>query len=343
MMNQRKTNDGRGGAVMARAILWGAVAVSGLCSASQASAADDAASYPTRPIRLVLPFPPGGGTDTLARIMAPKMGQILGQSVVVDNRVGASGNIATDIVAHANPDGYTALMGFSTALTINPVLYKNLNFDVQRDLKPVTLLASAQYVLVVTSTLPVKSVKDLIKYAKAHPGQLNFSSSGAGSPLHLSGELFQYMTHTKMTHIPYKGGGPAVLALLGGQVQVLFGSIAAVMPHVREGKLRALAVTSPKRSPIVPDLPTLSEEGLPGFDVTTWYGLLVPKNTPDAIIAKLQSVAQKVVQEPDVQKAMGEQGLDLALENPPEFGKRIESENLFWTDLIHKLNITANN
>ncbi len=309
--------------------------------ATPAHAADTKAQWPQRPIRLVLPFPPGGGTDTLARIMAPKLGELLGEPIVVDNRGGAAGNIATDIVAKAEPDGYTVLMGFNTALTMNPSLYKKLPFDVQRDFKPVTMLASAQYVLVVNPDLPVHNVQDLIKLARSEPGKLNYSSSGPGSPLHLAGELFKARTGVDITHIPYKGGGPATMGLLAGQAQLMFGSVAAVMPHVREGKLRALAVTGLKPSEVAPELPTLDQSGLPGFNVTSWYGFLVPKGTPEAVVSRLSAAAQKVVQMPEVREAMAKQGLELTIDTPQEFSELIKTESATWAELIHKMNIHA--
>ncbi|ALM86634.1 hypothetical protein ASB57_00200 [Bordetella sp. N] len=318
-----------------------AVAIAALLAAAPAYAAKDNAKWPSHPIRLVLPFPPGGGTDTLARIMAPKLGAILGQPIVVDNKGGAAGNIATDIVAKADPDGYTVLMGFNTALTMNPSLYRNLPFNVERDFKPVTLLASAQYVLVVNPDLPVHSVQDLINLAKSKPGQLNYSSSGTGSPLHLAGELFKARTGADITHIPYKGGGPATIGLLSGQAQLMFGSVSAVMPHVKEGKLRALAVTGLKPSDVAPDLPTLDKTGLPGFNVTSWYGFLVPKGTPDTIVNQLSAAAQKVVQMPEVREAMAKQGLELSIDTPAEFATLIKTESATWADLIQKMNIHA--
>jgi tripartite-type tricarboxylate transporter receptor subunit TctC len=220
-------------------------------------------------------------------------------------------------------------------------MYKKLPFDVQKDLKPITLLADAQYVLVVNPQLPVKSVDDLIKLAKSEPGKLNYSSSGPGSPLHLAGALFGVRTGTELTHIPYKGGGPATIGLLGGQAQLMFGSVSAVMPHVREGKLRALAVTGLKRSPVAPDLPTLDELGLKGFNVTSWYGLLVPAKTPDAVVAKLQAAAQAVVKQPDVLEAMSKQGLEMVVDTPAEFAQLIKTETATWAELIHKMNIHA--
>lgn len=343
-MMKTKKNAAEGGMPGARrTLLLGLAGMAGLASLGMAApaAAEDPAAYPTKPIRLVLPFPPGGGTDTLARIMAPKLGAELGQSVIVDNRAGASGNIATDLVAKADPDGYTVLMGFNTALTMNPALYKHVPFDVERDFKPVTLLASAQYVLVVNASVPVKSLDELVALAKAKPGQLNYSSSGPGSPLHLAAELFKFRTDTNITHIPYKGGGPATIGLLGGQAQLMFGSVSAVMPHVQEGKLRALAVTGLKRSPVAPNVPTLDELGLKGFNVTSWYGLLVPKKTPDAIVTKLQMAAQKVIKMQDVQDAMAKQGLEMTIDTPAQFADLIRTESATWTALIKKMNITA--
>lgn len=322
-----------------------ALTVAGAWAAPQAQTRTHhapASAWPTRPINLVLPFPPGGGTDTLARIMAPKLGDELGQSVVVLNRPGASGNIATEFVAKAPADGYTLLMGFSTSLTVNPLLYKNLSFDIERDFKPVTMVASAKYVLVVDHSLPVKSVKELIALAKSEPGRLNYSSSGVGSPLNLAAELFKYRTGTNIRHIPYKGGGPATMGLLSGQVQLMFGSVAATMPYVHQGKLRALAVTSLDRSSVAPQLPTLAESGLPGFDVTSWYGILVPKKTPDAIVVRLRAAILKALKSPDVRTAMAHEGLDVATDTPEEFGKRIRRDTRRWADLVKKMKISIN-
>ncbi|HEX4327340.1 MAG TPA: tripartite tricarboxylate transporter substrate binding protein [Burkholderiales bacterium] len=316
-----------------------------LCAAALALAAPLApaadAPYPNRAIRLVLPFPAGGGTDNLARIMGPKMLALLGQPVVIDNKPGAAGNIATDNVAKAEPDGYTVLMGFNTALTINPALYKNLSFDIGRDLRPVTLLAGAQYILTVNSSVPAKSVKELIALARAKPGSLNYSSSGPGGPLHLAAELFKARTGTDIIHVPYKGGGPASVALIGGDVQMMFGSVTAVLPFIREGKLRGLASSGMKRLAVAPEIPTLNESGLPGFNVTSWYGLLVPAKTPDAVVAKLGEAAQKTVQMPEVREAMSRQGLDVATDTPAQFASLIKEESKTWADLIAKLNIKA--
>ncbi|MDB5804662.1 MAG: hypothetical protein JWN73_1984 [Betaproteobacteria bacterium] len=313
-----------------------AAALAGLTTAARADA-----PYPNRPIRLVLPFPAGGGTDNLARIMGPKMLALLGQPVVIDNKPGAAGNIATDNVAKAEADGYTVLMGFNTALTINPALYKNLSFDVQRDLRPVTLLAGAQYILVVNSSVPAKSVKELVALAKAKPGTLNYSSSGPGGPLHLAAELFKSRTGTDIVHVPYKGGGPASVALIGGDVQMMFGSVTAVLPFVREGKLHALASSGLKRLAVAPEIPTLNESGFSGFNVVSWYGLLVPAKTPDTVVARLGAAAQKTVQMPEIREAMSRQGLDVATDTPAQFGALIKEESKTWADLIAKLNIKA--
>jgi len=315
-----------------------------ICSSSiAADPASEIANYPIKPIKFILPFPAGGGTDNLARIMAPKLTQILGQPVIVDNRPGASGNIATDAVAKANPDGYTVLMGYNTALTFNPLIFQSLNFDVQKDLKPVTLLATAKYVLVVNNTVPVKSVKELISLAKEKPGQLNYSSAGNGSTLHLAAELFKFRTGVDIVHIPYKGGGPATLGVLGSEVQMTFGSVASVLPHIKSGKIHAIGVTSLTRSNVLPDIPTISESGINGYNVTSWYGLLLPKNTPDQIVSKLAMAAHEVIQSPEIKEAMAKQGgLEVTISTPSEFDELIKSETNMWRDLNKKLKITAN-
>ena len=322
--------------------LRAALACAALCGAAfYATPAHADAPYPNRPIRMVLPFPAGGGTDNLARIMGPKLLQLLGQPVVIDNKPGAAGNIATDAVVKGDTDGYTVLMGFNTALTINPALYKNTGFDVQRDLRPVTLLAGAQYILTVNASVPAKNVKEFIALAKAKPGSLNYSSSGPGGPLHLAMELFKSRTGTDVVHVPYKGGGPASVALIGGDVQAMFGSVTAVLPFIKEGKLRGLASSGMKRLAVAPEIPTLNESGLPGFNVTSWYGLLVPTKTPDAVVAKLAEAAQKTVRMPDVTEAMSRQGLDVETDTPAQFSSLIKEESKTWAALIAKLGIKA--
>ena len=253
----------------------GLLASFGMLAGGHASAApgDD---YPTRPIRFLVPFAAGGGADTLARILTPKLSEAMGQQWVVDNRGGAGGNIAAETVARAAPDGYTVFMGFSSVLTVNPTLYK-LGFDMVKDFQPVTLLASAQYILVLHAGVQAKSVKELVALLKAKPGSLNCASAGVGSPLHLACELFQKRAGVELVHIPYKGGGPAAAAVLGGEAQVLFGSVASSLPHVKAGRLKALATTGATRSKVAPDLPTMIEAGFSGFDVSTWYSVMVPR------------------------------------------------------------------
>ncbi|MGH8635137.1 MAG: Bug family tripartite tricarboxylate transporter substrate binding protein [Burkholderiales bacterium] len=297
-------------------------------------------SYPTRPIRLLIPFAAGGGTDALARIMAPRLGDDLAQTVVVDNRGGAGGNLAAEIVANAVPDGHTVFVGFNTVLTVNPVLYK-LPFSVERDLAPVTLLATAQYILVLHPSIPATTLGDFIAYAKQKPGALNFSSGGVGTPLHLSAELFSKRAGIRMVHIAYKGGGPAATALLAGEVQVLFGSVASSMPHVKAGRLKALATTGINRSKVAPELPTIAESGFPGFDVGSWYALLVPAKTPAAIVNHLRDAAIRTVALPDVQQVMSSQGLEVETSTPQELAARIKRESAVWAGVIKDAGIKA--
>ena len=311
-------------------------------SACNTASGAESSAYPTRPIRLLVSFPPGGGADTLARIVTPKFAQSMGQQWVVDNRSGASGNIAPEIVAHAAPDGHTVLLGFNTVLTVSPTLYKKLSFDVARDFLPVTQLAAAQYILVLHPSVPAGSLKEFIALAKAKPGQLNYSSSGIGSPLHLAAELFKNRVGVNLVHVPYKGGGPAAAAILGGEVQVLFGSFASSLPHVRAGKLKALALTGLKRTAVAPELPTLDESGFPGFNVTSWYGLLVPAKTPDAIVRRLYREALAALKLADVQEAMGRQGLEVTTNNnPAEFAALIRNETAIWAEVIKTAGIKA--
>jgi tripartite-type tricarboxylate transporter receptor subunit TctC len=298
------------------------------------------APYPTRPIRLLVPFAPGGGADTLARILTPKWHDALGQAWVVDNRGGAGGNLAAEIVARASPDGYTTFMGFNTVLTVNPHLYK-LPISVEKDFQPVTLLATAQYILVLHSSVPAANLKGFIALAKAKPDGYNYASAGVGSPLHLAAELFQKRTGVRMAHIAYKGGAPAAAAVLGGETQVLFGSVAASMPHVKSGRLKALASTGARRSKVAPDLPTLAEQGFPGFQVGSWYALLLPAKTPMTIVNRLHAEALKAVGTPDVQQAMSRQGLEAETSTPGELAARIKAESAVWAGVIKDAGIKA--
>jgi tripartite-type tricarboxylate transporter receptor subunit TctC len=296
------------------------------------------AAYPEKPIRLVLPFPPGGGTDGLARIMSPRLTENLGQPIVIDNRSGAAGNIANETVAHSAPDGYTLLMGFSTTLTVNPQLYK-LPFDASKDLAPVTQLATAQYILVVHPSVQAASVKELIALAKARPGQLNFSSSGVGSPLHLAGELFNQRAGVKLVHVSYKGGGPAAAAVLGGEVQVLFGSVASTIASIKAGRVRALAVTGAKRSNVMPELPTIEESGFPGYRLTAWDSVLAPGAAPKALIERLHGAFMSVLSMPEVRKAFLNIGYEPAATTPAELAQIIRDETAMWSGVIKAANI----
>ena len=308
------------------------------CMSLSAAAADD--NYPTRPVRLLVPFAPGGGADALSRIITPKMHDALGQAWVVDNRGGAAGNIAAETVAKAAPDGYTALMGFSTVLTVNPSLYK-LPYSVTKDLQPVTLLATAQYILVIHPSVAATNLKDFIALAKQKPGSLNYASAGVGSPLHLAAELFKKRAGIDMAHLAYKGGGPAAVAVLAGEAQVLFASVASSVPQIKAGKLKALATTGTKRSKVAPDLPTIAESGFPGFEVSSWYALLVPAKTPAAIVNKIRGAAIKAVELPDVQEAMSRQGLDVETSTPQKLAARMSAETAVWAGVIKDAGIKA--
>jgi tripartite-type tricarboxylate transporter receptor subunit TctC len=296
------------------------------------------AAYPTKPIRIVLPFPPGGGTDALARIIGPRLTERLGQPVVIDNRSGAAGNIANETVARAAPDGYTLAMGFSTTLTVNPQLYK-LSFNVMKDLAPITQLATAQYILVVHPSVQATSVKELIALAKARPGQLAYSSSGVGSPLHLAGELFSQRAGVKLLHVAYKGGGPAAAAVLSGEVQILFGSVASTLAQIKAGRLRALAVTGARRSQVAPDLPTIEESGFRGYRVIAWDSVLAPGGTPNALVSQLHDEIVKIVSMPEVRKLFLSIGYEPTGTTPSELAQIIKDETALWSGVIKTANI----
>jgi len=281
--------------------------------------------YPTRPIRMVVPFPPGGGNDLLARSISQPLSQAIGQSVVVDNRGGAGGQIGATLAAAAAPDGYTIFLGSIGNLTFLPVLQSKLQYEPIRDFAPVTLLATSPFILVVNPAVPAKSVKELIALAKAQPGKLNYGSAGPGSSLHMTGELFKLESGADITHVPYKGTAPALIDLLSGQVQMLFSTMPSVVPHVKTGKLRGLGVSSLKRAAAVPDVPPIAE-AVPGFEVLNWQGIVVPKKTPEAIVQKLNRALLEALKSPETIKALANQGLDAAGGTPGEFGALIKSE-----------------
>ena len=297
--------------------------------------------YPAKPVRLLVPFPPGGGADAMARIITPRLTERMGQTWVVDNRGGAGGNMASEVVATAQPDGYSVLLGFNTALAANPALYK-LPFNVLRDLQPVTKLAGGQYVLVLHPSVPAQTLKDFIALAKAQPGKLNYSSAGIGSPLHLAAEMFKFRTGVNMVHVPYKGGGPAAAAGLAGEVQVVFGSVVATLPQVKAGRLRALALTGLKRSSVMPDIPTLAESGFAGFNVTSWYAFLLPAKTPRPVVMRLYDEALRALKLTDVQEALARQGLEIETSASPEaFAAELKGESAAWAQVIQSAGIKA--
>jgi len=288
--------------------------------------------YPVRPIRMIVGFAPGGGTDLTARPVAQKLSELLGQQVIVDNRPGAAGNIATEQVVKAAPDGYTLLMGTIAALAINPSLYGNLRFDPETDLAPVIQVVDATNVLALHPSVPASSVKELI--ALAREKSLSAGSSGIGATGHLSIELFNLMAGVKLVHVPYKGGGPAMSDLIGGQVNLIFATTASAIPHLKSGRIKGIAVTTVKRSALLPDLPTISEAGLEGFDANNWYGLVVPAKTPRAIIDQLNAEVTKVLAMPEVKTTLFNQGLDPAPGTPEQFGAYIRSERTKWAKVI---------
>jgi tripartite-type tricarboxylate transporter receptor subunit TctC len=310
-----------------------------LACALSASALAPAADYPNRPIRLVLPFPPGGGSDALARILAPRLAEAMGQQWVVDNRAGAGGNIAAEIVARAAPDGYTALLTLNSVLTMNPALYPTMRVNPMTDLQPITQLSLGQYLVVLHPSVPASSAKELLDLARAKPGTLRYASAGVGSNPHLAGELLKSMAGIDITHVPYKGAGPSTVAILGGEVHIAFASVAASMPHVRSGKLRGIAVTGMKRSSVAPELPTLHEAGVKGYDVISWHALLVPAKTPMPIVNQLDQTVRKVAQQAVVEDAMSRQGMETTMRGPAELASLIRAETAVWSKVIKAANI----
>ncbi|CAM4076962.1 Bug family tripartite tricarboxylate transporter substrate binding protein [Bordetella tumulicola] len=300
---------------------------------SMAIAASAQAAYPDKPVHIVVGFSAGGTTDVIARIMAKELTQALGESFVVENKPGAGSNIATDYVKRAKPDGYTLLFVAVTS-TINQTLYRNVSFDLTKDFDAIALGAKVPNILVVNPNVPVKSVQELVDYAKANPGKLAFASSGSGTSIHMAGELFKMRTGLDLLHVPYKGSAPAVTDLIGGQVQLMFDNMPASWPHVKAGKLRALAVTTAQRSPSAPDLPTMQELGYDKFDVSSWFGLIAPAGTPPEVIEKLNAVMVKAQDNPEVKAAFAGLGAVGEKTTPEEFGAFIKSEIESWAPVV---------
>ncbi|AZG13714.1 Bug family tripartite tricarboxylate transporter substrate binding protein [Cupriavidus pauculus] len=291
-------------------------------------------TYPSKPIRLIVPFPASGATDLLARAIAQKVGQNMGQQLVVDNRPGAGGAIGSDMAAKAAPDGYTILIATTSTHSIGPFINTRLPYNTETDFTPIGQVATATNVLVVPNQLPVKNVKELIDYAKKHPGELNYASSGNGTVVHLTAEAFKAQAGVFITHIPYRGTALAVPDLISNKVQVLFDSIVSGMPHVKDGKLKALAVTSLKRSPLAPELPTASESGLPGFESDTWFGIYGPKGLPPEIVSRLNAEFNKAIQSQDVRDRLAKLGAEPVGGTPAQFAAMVRKDSARWGKLI---------
>jgi tripartite-type tricarboxylate transporter receptor subunit TctC len=326
MITRRKLMAATAGAVLAPAVL--------------ARAQTGADGYPSRPVRLIVPFPPGGGTDAVGRVISPRLSEIWGQQMIIENRGGAGSNIGNELAARATPDGYTVLFA-AFPLGTNRFIYPTLAYDPIGDFAPITLICTFPNVMVVPNTSPVKSVAEFIAFAKANRGDITFGSSGIGTSLHLCGELFARMAGIEMTHVPYRGAGPALTDLIGGRLSLMFSTAASAMPHVRAGRLRALAVTSAKRFSAEADLPTIAEAGVPGFDVSSWYGLSAPAKTPPAIVSKLNADAVAVLREAPIRQRLEHVGLEVVGSTPQEFGAFLQAEMAKWEPVIKAANITA--
>ena len=320
--------------------LAGAVTFTGISALTPASAA--AQDFPKKPVTIIVPFSAGGTTDILARIVGQYLGQKFGESVVIENRDGAGGNIGTQMAARAKADGYTLLMGTVGTHAINAALYSKLNFDHIKDFQPLTRVAMVPNLLVVNPQRPYRSVKELIEYAKAHPGEVTFASSGNGSSIHLSGELFKLMAKVDMLHVPYRGSAPAVTDLLGGQVDIMFDNMPSAIQHVRNNTLVPLAVTPAKRSPELPEIPTVAEAGVPGYEATSWFGLFAPAGTPDDVVQVLHGAITEALKDPEVIKKFSAQGAEVHSETPEEFAKFIAAETEKWAEVVKASGASVN-
>jgi len=300
-----------------------------------------AQDYPSKPLRIVIPFAAGGGADRMGRLISQKLSEALKQPAVLDFRPGAAGRVGTEQVAKAAPDGYTLLLGVTSAIIIAPALYPKLSYNVQKDLAPVALLASNAYVLVVHAVVPARSVKELIAIAKANPGKLNYGSSGAGGPAHLAAELFQSVANVKLVHIPYKGSAPATMALLGGETDLLFSNIQPAIPAIHSKRVRALAITSTKRSALLPDVPSAREAGLGDFAVETVYGIVAPAGTPPRIIGRLNEVLVKAFSTSDTRNRLLADGSEVLTSSPDEFDRLVRVETAKWAKIIKDAGIEA--
>jgi len=320
-----------------RKILNGAAAI----TLSLAAGIGCAQTFPSKAVRIIVPFPPGGGVDIVARLMGPKLTETYKQQIVVDNRAGAAGVIGTELAARSAPDGYTWLLATMGNLAVNRHLYSTMTVNPLRDLVPVTEVVAVYFVMVAHPSLPAKDVKSLIALAKARPGRITYSSSGAGGAPHLAGALFNAMAGVKLMHIPYKGSGPSFVDLLGGQVSLTFDSMLQALPYIKAGRLKALAVLGAKRAPQLPDVPTVAESGLPGYELTNWFGLVLPAGTPRELVARVHADVSRVLQMSDVKTRLVDMGADVVDSSPEQFASFLEAESAKWAKVIKEANIRA--
>lgn len=299
-----------------------------------------AQTYPVKPIRVIVPFPAGGGIDAVARQLSPKLTEQLGQPLIIDNRVGASGTLGTEAVAKSVPDGYTLLAAFASHAQ-NATLYRNLGYDTQKSFASVSLIATVPNFLVTHPSLPVKNVKDLIALAKAKPGQILYASIGNGTPAHLSAEMLKSMAGIDLTHVAYKGGAPSIIALVAGETQLTITTVLLALPHVKSGRLRSIAVASLRRSSVIPEVPTIDESGVKGYDSNAWYALFAPAKTPPEIVARLNQVASSVIRSPDMRERLLQQGAEPAGGRPEELDKLVRDDIAKWGAVVRKLGLTA--
>jgi tripartite-type tricarboxylate transporter receptor subunit TctC len=307
-----------------------------LCVLSTAAWAQS--GYPSKPVRVIVPWPPGGGADVLTRMLSPKLSEALAQQIVIDNRGGAAGNIGAELAAKSPPDGYTIVFAYSGTHSINPHIYGKMPFR-ESDFAPIVWLASVPQVVVVHPSLPVKTMKELIALDKSQPGQLSYGSSGNGAINHLAGELFNHMTGTKLVHVPYKGGGPAAIALISGEIALILGEPASLVGHIKAAKVRAIAVTSARRSPFLPELPTVAESGIAGYDVTSWNGMLAPAGMPLEIVKRLNTEYNRIITDSEMVKRMIANGYEPVGGPPEKFGEHIRAEIAKWGPVVKRANI----
>jgi len=317
-------------------------ALTGLAFFAVAVPSAHSQSWPSHPIKIVVPFAPGGSTDIFARMVGERLSTSLGQPVIIDNRPGAGGNIGADMVAKAPPDGYTLLMATTGVMAINNAMYRNMSYDAERDLKPVAYIASITNVLIVPADSPLKSVADVIASAKAAPGKLSFASSGSGSSTHMSAELFRLMTGTQLLHIPYKGSGQAMPDVISGRVSMMFENMPGVVSHIKSGKVRVLAVTGLQRTPALPDVKTVAESGVPGYESLSWSGIAAPAATPPEVVARLNREINAILNSPDMRQKLAEQGAEAVPGTPEAFAEHIARERRKWSKVVHDAAIVVN-